>query len=136
MKIQSLQNQQVQNRPNFSASARVDISNGSQEVIKLLESLRKVFKEFFYCTVITEDEKRFMSFAGDTATLRRYAERPIELVVERVDGSKMTFLRHDTRFNGIPSPSDKRFDEVTGILDVKPIARRTPPPIPQDRIRR
>lgn len=150
MKIQSIQNQQTQTKPNFSADlivkklpnllGGVEIDTrtlclnehyGLSVVEKVLENLPEAFKKF----VVTEGPKtsvdggnlrHFVSPSGDKVVLERslykeVGERPIGLILRPADGSEFWIGRTDINFiDEPPMSSDKLFDDAAAILNKIP----------------
>lgn len=146
MKIQSIQNQQTQNRQNFSAHAviqsplpklygnlsikkpHVVLKEGSSELIKHLRYIVGVLKDFSAVDGPKESGtfsniRHFISPAGDKAVLAKEGlspERPIGIIINHSDGSETYIERFDWGFES-SSESDALFDEAAAVLDKKAV---------------
>lgn len=149
MKIQSIQNQQTQSRPNFSADLRIQklpnllggvridsvtlhVRAGVLVVEQVLERLPKIFKDFVgidgpKVSADGANLRHFISPTGDKVVLSKsfYKEdngKPIGIIFRPKDGSEICLGRADIYFiDETPMPSDKLFDEAAAILDKKAI---------------
>lgn len=147
MKIQSIQNQQMQNRPNFSADLRIKklpnllggvridssglrLKDGSSTVVDVLKSLSAAFERFVGIdgpreTAGGANARHFISPTGDKVLLEKSlhgGEKPIGLVVNTTDGSEILLVREDIYFmDKNPTPSDKLFDDAAAVLNAKAV---------------
>jgi len=149
MRIQSIQNQQMQNRPNFSADLRIKklpnllggvridsvtlhLKTDSSVVERVLEILPKTFKDFVgidgpRVSADGANLRHFISKTGDQVVLdkslyKEDGEKPIGLILKPADGSEIWLTRDDINFiDETPTPTDKLFDDAAAILDKKAV---------------
>jgi len=148
MRIQSIQNQPMQNRPNFSANLRIkklpDLLGGvwvgsshlhlkddSPRVVDVLNHLlSRGFKDFVgidgpKVSADGANLRHFVSPSGDRVVLNKSLYegdngRPIGLVFKPVDGSEIWLTRDDINFiDEPPTPTDVLFDKAAAVLDAK-----------------
>lgn len=133
MRIQAFQNQQIQNRPSFSAyggvtkpsAPREVFKSGSQGVIDALEYLRSALGGTIRINRSKTPSnfskpKYFMTEVGDEVTLGMAHSRssnPAVIRIKKIDGSTI-YLCRDASFDGKNIPAtDKTFDEIARELN-------------------
>lgn len=118
MKIQAVQNQQIQNRPSFSAFKRDAVLKLNPK-LNLVEYLLRKPDALSHVTRLSDVDgaKRFLSsWGGDEITLvckKGSPEKPVGIVVERPDGSTTTMFKTD-------ADVDPAFDSLVHSLDQMP----------------
>lgn len=115
MRIQSVQNQQMQNRPTFSAFKRGAALklNPNLDIVKYLFRDSKALAEMARLSDVGS-AKRFMSNWGDEVTLTDDLTMPIGILVRHPDGSTTSMFKTDTDVN-------PAFDSVVDALSKKPL---------------
>lgn len=135
MKIQAIQNQQTQTKPNFSAWGRVKnqqgilkvLKNDSQGVVDALNTLKKELGGIVRLEGPTVSDgfsntSHFQSaISGDALVLGKDVfepHRPLGIIIKRPDGSEITLLRTEKLSDR--SITDKDFDLLAQSLEAKP----------------
>lgn len=161
MKIQSVQNQQAQNRPNFGAYLRIKklpnllggfridsvalVKDDSSVLGRVLSNLPETFEKFVgtdgpRVSADGANLRHFVSPSGDRVVLNKSlyketGEKPVGLIFKPVDGSEIWLSREDINFiDEPPTPSDALFDKAAAILDAKAKKATTDLPSVEQRI--
>lgn len=147
MRIQSIQNQQTQNRPTFSANLRVgqlpDLLGGvrivrfgsefTEDSIEVAGVLKHLLSDRFKGFEVISGPRvsadganlrHFESESGDKVLLNKGPEqdggKPIGIIFKPADGGEIVLGRDDI-YHVIkpPSKTDEDFDKAAAILDAK-----------------